>query len=248
MSKPTTASTDPPPTGPTVVAVPVSTSTYGFSERRFTETYGEKAIRKCKENPIVPIGALATTTALIMASTKLRRQGAGAGTGANLDPTRASKQFQFWLRARVVFQALTILAVCGSAYVFGQSNLEENQRALEVHREMVNSKAERERREFDERMREAERVQEEEEELGRVLARRRLEREGAGSVGVGSGWWPWRSTSTPKLEVVSKLKTEREVAPCVLPPSPPSPEYRSWRSWLGGTQSKADPSHSGKKE
>ncbi|EEB88337.1 hypothetical protein MPER_13878, partial [Moniliophthora perniciosa FA553] len=59
---------------------------YGLSMHRFTETLGEKAIRKCKENPIVPIGALATTTALIMAYKNLR--------------SRNSKNFQYWLRAR----------------------------------------------------------------------------------------------------------------------------------------------------
>lgn len=244
MSKTTVASVADSSPNSTSTVDPVSA--YGFSERRFTETYGEKAIRKCKENPFVPIGALATTVALIMASTKLRR---AVGPSANALSMRNSKQFQYWLRARVAFQTLTILAVCGGVYVFGQPNIDENQKALEVHKELVEGKAARERKEFDERMREAEIVQEQEDAM---LAARKLRLEGKVSSS-GSGWWPssWtRSGSTPKSapaelvkpEVVSKAKTESPVA---------TDDQQSWLGWLGWTKpkmrSERPPSDEGKK-
>ncbi|KAF9261378.1 hypothetical protein L218DRAFT_961386 [Marasmius fiardii PR-910] len=208
-------------TTPTSTPTPTSTTTvdpvnaYGLSERRFTETYGEKAIRKCKENPFVPIGALATTAALIMSSTKLRRAAGPTNSAANM---RRSKQFQFWLRARVAFQTLTILAVCGGVYVFGQQNIDENQKALEIHKEMVQTKAARERREFDERMKEAEVAQEQEEAL---KAARNLRMEGGKEKKgiLGSGWWPSSSTTKPTTQETAKPEVVPEVKPGLAPSS-----------------------------
>ncbi|KAH7878852.1 hypoxia induced protein conserved region-domain-containing protein, partial [Lentinula edodes] len=78
------------------------------------EGYKEKAIRKTKENPWVPLGTLVTTGALTMAAIRLRQGN--------------SRKFQVWLRFRVAFQALTIFAILGGLYKYGQANLEENQR------------------------------------------------------------------------------------------------------------------------
>ncbi|KAJ8082034.1 Respiratory supercomplex factor 1, mitochondrial [Marasmius tenuissimus] len=193
---------------------------YGFSERRFTETYGEKAIRKCKENPIVPLGALATAGALIMASVRLR-----GGT---------SKQFQTWLRARVVFQTLTIVAVCGGVYQFGQSNIEENQKALEIHKELVETKAARDRAAFDERMRQAEIAQAQDEAI--LAARKALESQ---KETKGKGWWPWSSSEIEAKAVPTLSVPKPEVKPKPEPSSPvshsaaPSSGGSSWLGWLG---------------
>ncbi|ESK92073.1 yml030w-like protein [Moniliophthora roreri MCA 2997] len=196
---------------------------YGLSMHRFTETLGEKAIRKCKENPIVPIGALATTIALIMASRNLR--------------SRNSKSFQYWLRARVGFQLLTILAVCGGIYQFGQSNLEENIRAQEQIRAEMNRKAQMEREGFDERMRAAEEAQRQDDALLKA-ARMKVQAQ-ENKEGEGKGWWS-------SLGWTSKAKVSEELTPKTLvavePPKPtPAPAVpastpsngSSWWSWLG---------------
>ncbi|KAJ3836921.1 hypoxia induced protein conserved region-domain-containing protein [Lentinula raphanica] len=116
---------------------------------RWTEGYKEKAIRKTKENPWVPLGTLITTGALTMAAIRLRQGN--------------SRKFQIWLRYRVAFQALTIFAVLGGLYKYGQANLEENQRVMEqINQQRAAREMERERGELEERIREAERVMEEE--------------------------------------------------------------------------------------
>ncbi|KAF8803367.1 hypothetical protein BYT27DRAFT_7235132 [Phlegmacium glaucopus] len=61
------------------------------------ETWGNKFTRKFKENPWVPLGCLATCGALIMSAAKMR---AGKSTSMN-----------HWLRARVVLQGVTLVAL-----------------------------------------------------------------------------------------------------------------------------------------
>ncbi|KAL0579406.1 Respiratory supercomplex factor 1, mitochondrial [Marasmius crinis-equi] len=219
-------------------------SVYGLSERRFTETYGEKAIRKCQENPLVPFGALATTGALVMSAVRLR-----GGT---------SKQFQHWLRARVVFQALTILAVCGGVYKFGQPNIEENQRALEIHKELVETKAARERAEFDERMKQAEIAHAQDQAI--IAARKKAESE-KGSAKTTGSWWPsWGSSrSEDKTTAMPSKSQEKTMATLVSTPAnaavlaskpavpssssvvPPSTGSSSWLGWLGWKSSDPNP-------
>ncbi|KAJ3718846.1 hypothetical protein C8R42DRAFT_723369 [Lentinula raphanica] len=67
--------------------------------------------------PSLYLGNLITTGALTMAAIRLRQGN--------------SRKFQFWLRYCVAFQALTIFAVLGGLYTYGQVNLEENQRVME---------------------------------------------------------------------------------------------------------------------
>ncbi|KAG5644028.1 hypothetical protein DXG03_009243 [Asterophora parasitica] len=66
------------------------------------ETYREKASRKFKENPWVPLGSLATVGALVVAMVKMRRG--------------QSHSFNQWLRVRVAAQSLTIVAIVAGTY------------------------------------------------------------------------------------------------------------------------------------
>ncbi|KAF8186411.1 altered inheritance of mitochondria protein 31, mitochondrial [Pholiota molesta] len=63
------------------------------------ESWTEKAQRKFKENPWVPLGCLATTGALVMSAVKMR-QG-------------QSQRMNYWLRARVALQGATLVALVG---------------------------------------------------------------------------------------------------------------------------------------
>ncbi|TBU37191.1 hypothetical protein BD309DRAFT_833301, partial [Dichomitus squalens] len=70
------------------------------------ETWGGKFERKFKENPFVPVLAGLTTASLIVAASKLRR--------------RDSVSLNHWLRVRVVMQGLTVVAVVGGSWWYGQ--------------------------------------------------------------------------------------------------------------------------------
>ncbi|KAJ3765321.1 hypoxia induced protein conserved region-domain-containing protein [Lentinula raphanica] len=163
---------------------------------RWTEGYKEKAIRKTKENPWVPLGTLITTGALTMAAIRLRQGN--------------SRKFQIWLRYRVAFQAFTIFAVLGGLYKYGQANLEENQRVMEqMNQQRAAREMERERGELEERIREAERVMEEEKAVTPVR-RPMAEAGGFGSESAptsqspsssSSSWWNvfgWGSSNSKK--------------------------------------------------
>ncbi|KAJ3718849.1 hypoxia induced protein conserved region-domain-containing protein [Lentinula raphanica] len=163
---------------------------------RWTEGYKEKAIRKTKENPWVPLGTLITTGALTMAAIRLRQGN--------------SRKFQIWLRYRVAFQALTIFAVLGGLYKYGQANLEENQRVMDqMNQQRAAREMERERGELEERIREAERVMEEEKAVAVTPLRRPM----GGGFGLesaptsqsppssSSSWWNvfgWGSSNSKK--------------------------------------------------
>lgn len=60
--------------------------------------WSEKVWRKSKEEPLVPLGVLATTGALTMAILSFRK--------------RESWNMQYWMRARVAAQAFTVGAMC----------------------------------------------------------------------------------------------------------------------------------------
>ncbi|KAI0657438.1 hypothetical protein C8Q70DRAFT_1001341 [Cubamyces menziesii] len=88
------------------------------------ETWGGKFERKFKENPFVPVLAGLTTASLVVAAAKLRR--------------RDSTSMNHWLRVRVVMQGLTIVAVVGGSWWYGQMKHQkeaaaaaENERVLE---------------------------------------------------------------------------------------------------------------------
>ncbi|EIW53410.1 uncharacterized protein TRAVEDRAFT_133981 [Trametes versicolor FP-101664 SS1] len=88
------------------------------------ESWGGKFERKFKENPFVPVLAGLTTVSLIVAGAKLRR--------------RDSASLNNWLRVRVLMQGLTIVAVVGGSWWYGQmkhqkeaANAAEQERVLQ---------------------------------------------------------------------------------------------------------------------
>ncbi|KAF8902595.1 hypoxia induced protein conserved region-domain-containing protein [Gymnopilus junonius] len=120
------------------------------------ETWTEKFSRKFKENPWVPIGCVATCGALIMAAVKLR--------------TGKSKQMNYWLRARVGLQGATVVALLmgstwGQEWVKDNFGKEDSIAAVEEIDLSKELKREKERMEFEERLREAQAATEEEEML-----------------------------------------------------------------------------------
>jgi len=131
-----------------------------------SETYQEKAWRKFKQQPLVPIGAVATTFALLMAGSKLRK--------------RDSKSMNYWLRARVITQGLTIVALVAGSWMLGQTKPQLDQSAAAVAAADGDADAlvgrEKRRAEFEERLRGAE----ESHRLEMAVA-------GKGPVGEGSG-------------------------------------------------------------
>jgi hypothetical protein len=128
------------------------------------ESYQEKAWRKFREQPLVPIGAhdatkshrppnlttravlgtLMTCGALIMATVKMRRGD--------------SQSLNNWLRVRVIAQGATIAAVCAGTYTMGSTAGEETKQTrqldeIQAHRE---ARAGRDRKEFEDRLKVAE--------------------------------------------------------------------------------------------
>jgi len=91
-------------------------------------------------------GAIATTATLVVASIKMRRG--------------ESQKMNHWLRARVAAQGFTILAICGGAYLVNKREREAAaaKGSNDVSQESAaeNRKQEKERREFEERLKNAE--------------------------------------------------------------------------------------------
>ncbi|CAE6360961.1 unnamed protein product [Rhizoctonia solani] len=77
----------------------------------YEETYAQKGWRKCKEQPLVPIGIFATCVALIGATKHLR-----SGDRTN---------FNRFLRFRVVAQGITVAACVGGTLVYGGYSKQE---------------------------------------------------------------------------------------------------------------------------
>ncbi|PFH53454.1 hypothetical protein AMATHDRAFT_54504 [Amanita thiersii Skay4041] len=153
------------------------------------ETYREKAVRKFKENPLVPLGALATVAALVVASVKMKRG--------------ESQKLNHWLRVRVAAQGFTVLAVCAGTYAYRKrerdavavndiEKLPRNEADVETHRQQ---KLEKERREFEERLKDAEEAHRLETQDGSIASRKEM----ALSTGVNpgesnnsrKGWFSW---------------------------------------------------------
>ncbi|KAH9470660.1 hypothetical protein MJO28_003514 [Puccinia striiformis f. sp. tritici] len=78
--------------------------------------------RKFKEQPLVPIGAGATTIALLGAGRAIQRG--------------ESNSFNLWCRYRVVFQALTLVAALGGSLYYNKER-QETQRIKEEEREKM---------------------------------------------------------------------------------------------------------------
>jgi len=141
------------------------------------ESYQDKFIRKFKEQPLVPIGAAATCVALVAALVKSRRGD--------------SKSMNYWLRARVVAQGLTIAAIVGGSYAYGQTK-QQKEAAAAKEQDNLLANAAKERAEFQQRLSAAEEAHRLEEEMAKG---------GRGSVSVarssepasqsGKGWRGW---------------------------------------------------------
>ncbi|KAH9974270.1 hypoxia induced protein conserved region-domain-containing protein, partial [Lactifluus volemus] len=102
-----------------------------------TETYREKALRKFKQQPLVPVGAAATTVALVIAMTKMRKG--------------QSRSFNNWLRVRIIAQGLTVAAVVAGSWAYGTA---KSTNVPDVS--AAQDKAAQEREEFQMRLRLAE--------------------------------------------------------------------------------------------
>ncbi|KAN0139255.1 Hypoxia induced protein conserved region domain containing protein [Lactarius tabidus] len=103
------------------------------------ETYREKALRKFKQQPLVPVGAAATTAALVIAMTKMRKG--------------QSHSFNNWLRVRIVAQGLTVAAVVAGSWAYGFSTP-----ASQLETAAAQDKAIQERAAFEDRLRLAEEI------------------------------------------------------------------------------------------
>lgn len=117
------------------------------------ESYQDKAWRKFKEQPLVPIGTLMTCGALIMATVKMRQGN--------------SQSLNNWLRVRVIAQGATIAAVCAGTYVMGSTSSDETKQTrqldeIRAHRE---ARAGRDRKEFEDRLKDAEKQWKETEDV-----------------------------------------------------------------------------------
>jgi hypothetical protein len=120
-----------------------------------TETYREKALRKFKQQPLVPVGtgafsspltavndytgAAATTVALVIAMTKMRKG--------------QSHSFNNWLRVRIVAQGLTVAAVVAGSWAYGVSTP-----ASQLETAAAQDKVIQERAAFEDRLRLAEEI------------------------------------------------------------------------------------------
>ncbi|KAF8655732.1 hypothetical protein AX16_002969 [Volvariella volvacea WC 439] len=144
------------------------------------ETYREKATRKFKENPWVPLGSLATVGALVTAMVKMRRG--------------QSKSFNNWLRVRVAAQGLTVVAIVAGTYNLGARREEGSLKTMsEADTERAaQEKAERERLAFEDRLKEAEITH----ELETALKNGRLQPP-SNSVSSAGGFSESQSSSSP---------------------------------------------------
>ncbi|KAF5384590.1 hypothetical protein D9757_007474 [Collybiopsis confluens] len=199
------------------------------NSRRWSESYKDKLIRKTTENPFVPIGTAITTVALVMSAVRLRQGN--------------SRKFQVWLRYRVAFQALTIFAILGGIYKYGQSNLEENQRVIEqlnarrAEREMA-----KEREGLERRIAEAAIAQEEEESgvsmLRKKILKQNAKENAANGSGSGSGgilsmvsWPKWGTATEDRPRDTEKSVSEPPKVSSSSPPPSPFPPSGPKSSW-----------------
>ncbi|KAH9968108.1 hypoxia induced protein conserved region-domain-containing protein [Russula dissimulans] len=108
-----------------------------------TETYREKALRKFKQQPLVPVGAAATTVALVIAMTKMRKG--------------QSRSLNNWLRLRIVAQGFTVAAVVAGSWAYGTAKAIVPGE-LDASASAAQDKAAQERMAFEERLRMAEEI------------------------------------------------------------------------------------------
>lgn len=123
----------------TVYSIRIPISSMSAHPAISTESYREKALRKFKQQPLVPVGAAATTVALVIAMTKMRKG--------------QSHSFNNWLRVRIVAQGLTVAAVVAGSWTYGVSTP-----APQLEIAAAQEKAAQERAAFEERLRLAEEI------------------------------------------------------------------------------------------
>jgi len=172
-------------------------------------------MRKFQQQPLVPIGAVVTTFALIMAGSKLRR--------------RESTSMNYWLRARVIAQGFTIAAVIAGSWMMGQTKPQLDQAAAAETNES-GSRGKR-KAEFEERLREAEESHRlEMAAAGKTpLGHRQIadvethSNAPKGEVKEGSGYWPeWATLGKGVWSGGSTTATPSVASTPVVPPSTPS--------------------------
>ncbi|KAH7106825.1 hypothetical protein BKA62DRAFT_580773, partial [Auriculariales sp. MPI-PUGE-AT-0066] len=95
------------------------------------ESFGQKGLRKMKEQPLVPLGVVATTVAIIGA------------TNSMLAKKRNKADFNRWLRFRIIAQGFTVAACVAGTYVFGmeakrqQALKQESERQFNIEKERL---------------------------------------------------------------------------------------------------------------
>ncbi|EPQ51828.1 hypothetical protein GLOTRDRAFT_65416 [Gloeophyllum trabeum ATCC 11539] len=176
---------------------------------RTTESFRDKAIRKFKEEPLVPIGTLATCVALTMATVKMR--------------SGQPKSFNNWLRVRIIAQGLTIAAVVAGSYAYGRTQKQQEEKARSEQERLL-ANAAKERQEFEERLREAEEAHEREQSAKGLLGFKRWgsSGEGDGSVKALDG----DANKVSKHMRVEELAKQRE-----------GQSGGNWFEWLWGSSS-----------
>jgi hypothetical protein len=130
-------------------------------------------------------GATATAATLVVASIKMRRG--------------ESQKMNYWLRARVAAQGFTILAICGGAYLVNKHEREAIAAGSEDISQENRAKQEKERREFEERLKNAEeahRIEVQGRNNAQKLVSRGATVESPNPPGHKAGWLGWLRWST----------------------------------------------------
>ncbi|PPR07833.1 hypothetical protein CVT24_003110 [Panaeolus cyanescens] len=146
------------------------------------ESWSDKFARKFKENPWVPLGCFATCGALVMSAAKMR--------------SGKSKEMNHWLRARVVLQGLTLVAlVAGSMSLQAARKAEQGEQS---EAELAEKKKLQEKAEFEMRLRDAETTTAMEQAAlagnGKTVAASPVEGSTTAAVKKSSSWKFWSSS------------------------------------------------------
>lgn len=158
-----------------------------------------------------------------------------------------SKKFQVWLRFRVGFQALTIFAILGGLYKYGQGNLEENQRVMEqINQQRAEMNLARERNELEQRIADAAKADEAEQLTKKVASNIAPGANSSGGILSMVSWGKKKVESRPTSEPTSDPPLSS-----AQPQAPPSSNSGGSRwnvfSW-GSSKPNPPPEPSSKKE
>jgi len=209
------------------------------------ETFRELMWRRGKDNPAIPIGFSAVLLSMYMASRRMREQ--------------KSLEMNYWLRARVITQGFTILAITWSAGVWerlfpGTAQLRPGLLGpLPASAVGILEGEEARKAQFNERMRRAEKAHKTETSAESTSAPQKIvissKKKASGNPKVAEeghdlsgGYWRWlRWGNGPE---------EGKASPIIPPPSPPQPSppaatekpkpSGSWLRWVSGMSSGSD--------